>query len=164
LAYVPTYTTAAAVREELDVTAEVLPDPVANRLIAHAEDVIDDQLGARPVGPNGRKVSGDFAAGDMSPADLVGRATTIQAAILYRSPNWDTEQRVRSSGGDVSIGSPYGPAAPVVASLLNASGLRRLTTSTGGGGGRSPAGFTAEQHGNWNPPDPVPGPSGPDVE
>lgn len=119
----PVYTSASALREKLEVTAEVLSDDEALNLIETAEDLIDERLGARPIDEDtGRKVVP--ADEDAWRVEKLAKATLEVAAVIFRDPGVESRQRVRSVSGDVSTSSPYGYAYGERAqALINASGL-----------------------------------------
>lgn len=126
------YTDTAALRSELGVDAEILPDDQALKLIADAEDMIDDQLGIRSIDhESGRKVREDEVAAWRW--EKLARATLKLARFMYEHPGWGTEQRFSSPGGDIGAAGPYGSPWPAVSALLNDSGLRELTTAITGG-------------------------------
>ena len=126
------YTTPNELRDELDLDAVVLPDAEAAKLIQRAEDIVDEMLGARTVDPDtGRKIEVDVH--EDWQIEKLDCATVLTAAFLHKNPDWSLEQRYASVGGDVGSGGPIGSPIPGVAMLLNASGLRRLTTTTSGG-------------------------------
>ena len=133
----PYYATAAELRTYLNVSSGTLSDSAAIVLIQDAEDWIDTLLGSRPVDETtGRKIlQADVLAWQWS---KLNRATIKAAGALYNTPALFTQSRYRKeSGPDVSVEDPQGggPLAPAV-TLLNASGLRRLT-------GRATAGSRA---------------------
>lgn len=127
----PTYTTPAAVRAELGLTTETLPDETALRLISDAEDLVDGMLGAWPVDETtGRKiVQADVEAWQWV---KLGRATVLVARNLYRNPGVLSSTQWGSVKGpdfwfEKRIG---GELAAIltrqVIAVLDASGLRRL--------------------------------------
>lgn len=128
------YTDPDAVRGELAISATILPDAAAIRLIAKAENLIDQQLGARWVDENtGRKVV--QADVDGWRWQKLADATTYLAARIYTHPDL-LEQRFTSlSGPDFSHSGPIGPGLITneIDALLNASGLRRLGGRARGG-------------------------------
>ena len=133
----PYYATAAELRTYLNVSSGTLSDSAAIVLIQDAEDWIDTLLGSRPVDETtGRKIlQADVLAWQWS---KLNRATIKAAGALYNTPALFTQSRYRKeSGPDFSVEDPQGggPLAPAV-TLLNASGLRRLT-------GRATAGSRA---------------------
>lgn len=120
-----TYTTATAVRTELNVDSSTLPDADANKLIADAEDLVDQELGGRLVdATSGRKVV--QAQVEAWQWTKLGRATAKLAALLYLRPELGTTREWRNVrgpdfGSSGPVGSVYGP---VIVALLNATGLR----------------------------------------
>ena len=134
------YTDADMVRSLLGVSEASLSDERAAVLIADAEDLIDEALGARPVDPDtGRKVvEADVETWQWA---KLGRATAKLAAQIYSDPTVATGQRWRrQKGPDFEVEDPIGPGQGLlgglpVQTLLNQSGLARLTTSVS-----SPAG------------------------
>ena len=133
----PYYATAAELRTYLNVSSGTLSDSAAIVLIQDAEDWIDSLLGGWPVDETtGRKIlQADVLAWQWS---KLNRATIKAAGALYNTPALFTQSRYRKeSGPDFSVEDPQGggPLAPAV-TLLNASGLRRLT-------GRATAGSRA---------------------
>jgi len=130
------YTDVDALRaDHPEITVEVLDAEAAERLIEKAEDLIDELLGARSVDDlTGRKVDPDALIEWR--AVKLERATNLAAKFLFQNPDWELEQRYTSVGGDQSVAGPYGSPFPGVMALLNASGLRQLTTrATSGTGG-----------------------------
>lgn len=128
----PYYCTAEEVRTELGVTAEVLPDAQALKLILDAEDHIDMLLGFRVVYPEtGRKV--EQADVQSWQWDKLSRATVKLAALLYTQPDAINGPRFRTmSGPDFSGSNPLGATiGQAIMTLLNGSGLRRLTGRAG---------------------------------
>lgn len=126
------YSTPGDVREELGLTSTQLTDAAAAKLIAAAEILIDEALGARPVDEDtGRKV--DPAAVEAWRWAKLQRASTLLAAEIHRRPEIRRGQRWRSvSGPQFSFSGPAGSELPdEVEALLNQSGLRRLTTAIG---------------------------------
>ena len=124
----PVYTTAALLRTELDVDSTTLPDEAAEKLIVDAEDWIDSMLGGWPVDDTtGRKIDQDDILAWQW--EKLTRATTQVAAAIYNAPTLLTTSRYRKeSGPDFSVEDPIGGGALAPAiTLLNASGLRRLT-------------------------------------
>lgn len=133
----PYYCTAAELRTYLNVSSGTLSDSAAIVLIQDAEDWIDTLLGGWPVDETtGRKIlQADVLAWQWA---KLGRATIKTAGAVYNTPALFTQSRYRKeSGPDFSVEDPQGggPLAPAV-TLLNASGLRRLT-------GRATAGSRA---------------------
>lgn len=133
----PFYCTATELRTYLDVTSGTLSDEAAIVLIEDAEDWVDNLLGGwYPDETTGRKIlEADVLAWQWS---KLNRATIKAAGALYNTPALFTQSRYRKeSGPDFSVEDPQGggPLAPAV-TLLNASGLRRLT-------GRATAGSRA---------------------
>jgi hypothetical protein len=123
-----TYTTPSAVRKELGITASVLSDTAAAKLIADAEDVIDSMLGAwYPDETTGRKiVRGVVLEWQWAKLD---RATAKLAAAVYGSPNLISGREYnRIKGPDFEREGPRGAAIGAqIITLLDDSGLRRLT-------------------------------------
>lgn len=121
----PYYTTPEALRAALDILdPEVLPDEEATTLIETAEDLVDDDLGNRPVDETtGRRV----VLADEAPwrLDKLSKATIEVAKVLYEDPGVERRQRHSSVSGDVATSGPYGsPFGQRYVSLLSASGLR----------------------------------------
>lgn len=134
------YTDADMVRSLLGVSEASLSDERAAVLIADAEDLIDEALGARPVDPDtGRKVvEADVETWQWA---KLGRATAKLAAQIYSDPTVATGQRWRrQKGPDFEVEDPIGPGTSAlgglpVQTLLNQSGLARLTTTLSPPGG-----------------------------
>lgn len=128
------YTTEDAVRSLLNVSSLVLSDEAAGVLIDDASDLIDEALGARPVDPStGRKVvEADVEAWQWI---KLGKATAKLAAQIYRDPAVASGHRWRrQKGPDFEVEDPIGPGQGLlgglpVQTLLNQSGLARLTTT-----------------------------------
>lgn len=121
-----TYTDEDAIRTTIGVDDEVLDDDAAETLGVQAEDVIDEMLGAGwPDEDTGRKIV--EADVDDWQWEKLGRATAAAAKFLYQHPDWLSEQRYSSVGGDVSGAQRVGSPMPEVSIILNQSGLRRLT-------------------------------------
>lgn len=124
----PYYTTATALRTALDVSSGTLPDLAAITLITSAEDWVDSMLGAWYVDETtGRKIDQDDILAWQW--EKLTRATTMVAAALYNVPTLLTTAQYRKQAGpDFSVEDPIGGGALAPAiTLLNASGLRRLT-------------------------------------
>ena len=124
----PYYITAAALRTALGVNSTTLPDATADALIVQAEDWIDSMLGAwYPDETTGRKIlQADVLAWQWG---KLTRAAALVAAALYNAPTLLTTAQYRKQAGpDFSVEDPLGGGALAPAiTLLNASGLRRLT-------------------------------------
>lgn len=124
----PVYCTAAELRDYLDVDDSILSDLAAIVLIQDAEDWIDNLLGGwYPDETTGRKIlEADVLAWQWG---KLTRATTLVAAALYNAPALLTvRQYRREKGPDFEVEDPLGGGALAPAiTLLNASGLRRLT-------------------------------------
>lgn len=124
----PVYCTAAELRDYLDVDDSILSDLAAIVLIQDAEDWIDTRLGGWPVDETtGRKiVQADVLAWQWA---KLGRATIKTAGAAYHDPTLLTVRRYRrEKGPDFEVEDPLGGGALAPAiTLLNASGLRRLT-------------------------------------
>lgn len=123
----PCYTTPDAVRGELGLSMDDLPDDAAVALIRDAEDAIDARLGFRLVDPDtGRKV----VQADVEPWqwDKLSAATVKLAALIHSDPTVvDGPQWQSVTGPDFATVGPLGPSVGRrVINLLNASGLRRM--------------------------------------
>lgn len=132
------YTTPHELRTELTVDATVLTDEDANQLIATAEDLIDEDLGARPVDiVTGRKVIRDQV--EVWQWTKLARATVKLAALLYRKPDLLAQRYTSVRGPDFAFSGPVGSRfGDEVDAPLNQSGLRRLTTTVAGRADRPP--------------------------
>lgn len=125
------YASPDQLRTALEMDATVLPDAQANRHIIQAEILIDSMLGAREVDyETGRKVSPEEV--DDPTWEKLEMATIELASFLHENPGWARERRHGSTGGDISLGQPFGSPFPIVTALLDASGLRRLHGRAGG--------------------------------
>jgi hypothetical protein len=139
----PTYATAADLRGEYvpALTDEQMSDAEANRLLEQAEDLIDDALGARPIDTDtGRKVRlSDFDENDWR----IGKLTSATAALARRiseNPSLLSDPLYDTTTGEVTLSGPRGSRFGArVEALLNATGLRRLTTTASGASGRGDA-------------------------
>ena len=124
----PAYSTPTAVRAVLGVNSTTLPDATADALIVQAEDWIDSMLGSwYPDESTGRKIlQADVLAWQWG---KLTRAAALVAAALYSTPTLLTAAQYRKQAGpDFSVEDPQGGGALAPAlTLLNASGLRRLT-------------------------------------
>lgn len=128
----PFYATASQLRDELDIDEAQLSNAQADRVLNDAEDLIDHLLGARSVDDTtGRKVvSADVESWQFT---KLARATVKLAARLTRDPTLNERFYATISGPDFSRSGPLGsPWGEDVEALLNASGLRQLTTIVGG--------------------------------
>lgn len=125
------YATATELRTELDVTALILTDAAAEKLIADAEDLVDTMLGGwEPDTTTGRKITQtDVETWQWA---KLKRATVKVAANLHRNPGvLSSAQWDEVKGPDFwfvgRIGGPLAAiATPIVLALLDDSGLRRL--------------------------------------
>lgn len=136
------YTNPTALRAELGLEVAELPDEEAWPLIVDAEDLIDEELGARLVDQTtGRKVVQDQVQAWQW--DKLGRATAKLAAALRASPELAVGQRwQRVRGPDFETEGPLGPThGPTVGAILSQTGLRRLTTSMARGRARYRLGY-----------------------
>ena len=124
----PYYTTATALRTALGVSSGTLSDDAATTIITQAEDWIDNLLGGwYPDETTGRKIlEADVLAWQWG---KLTRAAALVAAALYTTPTLLTAAQYRKQAGpDFSVEDPQGGGALAPAiTLLNASGLRRLT-------------------------------------
>ena len=124
----PYYTTATALRTALGVSSGTLSDDAATTIITQAEDWIDNLLGGwYPDETTGRKIlEADVLAWQWG---KLTRAAALVAAALYNTPTLLTAAQYRKQAGpDFSVEDPQGGGALAPAiTLLNASGLRRLT-------------------------------------
>lgn len=133
------YCTADELRTDLDLSSTDMTDATANAVIQDACDLIDSELGARPIDDvTGRKVVQDDVEGWQW--DKINRATRKVAAILHASPKVGSGQQYdRVKGPDFEFWGRQGSSlGSTVGALLDASGLRRLTTTTGHGWSRPP--------------------------
>ena len=124
----PAYSTPTALRAALSVNSTTLPDATADALIVQAEDWVDSMLGAWYVDETtGRKIDQDDILAWQW--EKLTRATTMVAAALYNAPTLLTTAQYRKQAGpDFSVEDPIGGGALAPAiTLLNASGLRKLT-------------------------------------
>lgn len=121
----PYYTTATAVRTELNVNSTTLPDADAISLIQTAEDLVDELIGARAIDTiSGRKVAqADVESWQWT---KLGRATTLMAAAIYDDPSLKRGREWYTvSGPDFRVSRPLGSEIPRhVEVVLNQSGLR----------------------------------------
>jgi hypothetical protein len=140
---VPTYATAAELRAEPDVPDD-LPDAEADRLLALAEDRVDEALGARAIdAATGRKV----AQADVQDWQWakVKRATVRCAARVRANPHLDENaaqqfisvtgpdfswSRNASTGGSASVDDD--PLGDDVRATVLASRLTRAAARVGG--------------------------------
>ena len=126
------YCTANELRTDLELSSSDLTDTAANRIIADACDLIDSELGARCIDETtGRKVVQDDV--ETWQWDKLNRATRALAVILQKNPQLaSSTQYDRVKGPDFEYwgrqGSAFGLA---IGALLDASQLRRLTTTVG---------------------------------
>jgi hypothetical protein len=143
----PYYATAVELRSALGgLSEEVLPDADATKLIVEAEDLVDERLANRPIDTDtGRKVKlADYDGDDAWRLRKLAEATLEVASVIFADPDVARRQRVRSTSGDVSTSSPYGPAYGERAqALLNASGLAIPFATVGRR--RSRAGWVADR-------------------
>lgn len=127
------YATVAQLRAEPEVPDAPPPsDADLEALIAQAEDLLDDWLGAWSVQTTGPSAGRKIAEGDIEAWqwEKLGRATSRLAARLHanasigEAPEWDTV-----SGPDFSRSGWRGlrRRMPEVAALINATGLRNLS-------------------------------------
>lgn len=135
----PYYATADELRAKLKITEEaILPDDEATELLTIAEDLIDEQLGVRPINEDtGRKVDVEDESLKTWQLAKLRDATLEVAAVVFRDPGVESRQRARFVSGDVSVQGVYGPAYGERAeALLNASKLRVNTARMRGSGRR----------------------------
>lgn len=129
----PSYATPDALREELQIDAVALDDPAASRLIADAEERVDELVGfgAGIDTATGRRLT--IANLETWQAAKVQRATVVFAAALQRDPTaFDPPRYASVSGPDFSKSQPTGsgiaPAARrarrLAGQLLAEAGLR----------------------------------------
>lgn len=127
------YAQASDLRAELGVDAGVLPDDQAQNLITDAEDIVDNLLGAWRINlTTGRKIfetnvlAWQFAK--------LTRATVKLAGQMYARPDLFTARQYESQKGpDFTVTGPLDTRIPsMVTTILNQSGLRRLTTNSTG--------------------------------
>lgn len=133
-----TYATVQELRDEIVLTDDQLTDQEAKRIILDAEDYIDDELGLwTPNETTGRKiVQADVEAWQWA---KLRRATVKLAAALHGNPKLTAQRFRRQKGPDFEVDGPMGSPLPTtVISLLDQSGLRRLTTSLDGRANRPP--------------------------
>lgn len=134
----PVYTTADDVRTVLGVSEDAFDDDAAEALILTAEDITDDLLGAWTIDDaSGRKIV--EADVDDWQFEKLGRFVAQLTAKLYLNPSLvNGVQWTSESGPDFSHSGPVGsPVGAGLMSILNQTGLRRLTS--GSVGRRQPA-------------------------
>lgn len=135
----PYYCTAQDLRDKLGLDTTALSDAAAAAFIETAEDLIDEDLGARPIDETtGRKVV--ISDIETWQATKLKRATVNLAALLHAKPDLtDPGKYTEITGPDFSFKGPVGSRfGDTVDAPLNQSGLRRLTTTVGGGRARPP--------------------------
>jgi hypothetical protein len=122
---VATYAAAGALRAELNVDEEDLPDAEADRLIETAEDLVDGELALAVDSTTGRKVvQNDVEAWQW---EKLNRATILVAAELYGNPDLARgRQWAAERGAGYAVSGPRGSdlGAQVLA-LLKATGWRK---------------------------------------
>ncbi len=120
------YATITQLRTELGVTSTELDDAAATRLIDDAEDLVDAELGRRPIDPlTGRAVNvATIAAWQLV---KLRRATVKLAALLFYKPDLASEQRWKMvSGPDFTFSGTDGPLwGSLIVALIDATRLRR---------------------------------------
>lgn len=127
----PYYCTIEQVRDALGVDRVALSDAAALDLILTAEDLIDQELGARYIDhDSGRRVAERYVRPWQW--SKLTRATIKLATLVYAKPDlalglaW-----TRVKGPDFEFEGPLGKTTGAqVTALLDQSGLRRLTVST----------------------------------
>lgn len=125
----PYYCTIAALRVATNTDTSSLPDATAIALIEDAEDVIDGLLGGWIIdSTTGRKI----VAGKVEAWQFLKltRATLKMCERIYNDPTLlSGAQYASERGPDFSFtGKQYdGPADQMILSILNQTGLRRLT-------------------------------------
>lgn len=118
-----TYATAAALRAELELDAQALPDAAAERLIRDAERRVDRLVGPARVLETGRKL--DPAALAAGAAAALVEATVLLAAAEQRDPAAFVLPAVGSvKGPDFERSTPLqGRELPAAGAIRDAAAL-----------------------------------------